>query len=89
MDTIYIDSPWALTSISQRQFWRPDQMEKYGDGRSATFFRWTFRTGIPGMLYGFCLPCNARGTDHEVWAQIKQHLNVAGAQQLEDANLLT
>ena len=33
--TIYIDSPWALTSISQPQFWQPEfQPERLGDGRS-------------------------------------------------------
>ena len=33
--TIYIDSPWALTSISQPQFWQPQfQPERLGDGRA-------------------------------------------------------
>jgi hypothetical protein len=26
--TIYIDAPWALTSVSQRQFWHTDPMAK-------------------------------------------------------------
>ena len=30
---IYIDSEWALTSISQRQFWRGYDLEQTGDGR--------------------------------------------------------
>ena len=30
---IYIDSEWALTSISQRQFWRGFDLEQTGDGR--------------------------------------------------------
>ena len=89
--TIYADSPWALTSISQRQFWRPDQMEKYGDGRlggilSVDISDWN----SPGVLYGLpASQCTAEQIKNEVWAQIKQHLNVAGAQELEDANLLT
>lgn len=29
---IYIDSPWALTSISQKQFWPNVDLSKYGDG---------------------------------------------------------
>jgi 15-cis-phytoene desaturase len=89
--TIYIDSPWALTSVSQRQFWRSDQMEKYGDGRlggilSVDISDW----GSPGILYGRpATQCTAEEIKNEVWAQIKEHLDVDGAQQLEDANLLT
>ena len=30
---IYIDSPWALTSISQAQFWRAVDFARLGDGR--------------------------------------------------------
>ena len=30
--TIYIDSPWALTSISQAQFWSDLDLSQYGDG---------------------------------------------------------
>ena len=30
---IYIDSEWALTSISQRQFWPGSTSSSYGDGR--------------------------------------------------------
>ena len=30
---IYLDSNWALTSISQRQFWRGYDLSTYGDGR--------------------------------------------------------
>ena len=30
--TIYIDSEWALTSISQAQFWRDVDVGRYGDG---------------------------------------------------------
>jgi uncharacterized protein with NAD-binding domain and iron-sulfur cluster len=88
--TIYIDSPWALTSISQRQFWRPDALQKYGDGRlggilSVDISDWT----STGILYGKpAMQCTAEEIKNEVWAQIKGHLNVDGAQQLEDGNLL-
>src|ERR1700681_2275576 len=30
---IYLDSNWALTSISQRQFWRNYDLSNYGNGR--------------------------------------------------------
>lgn len=88
--TIYIDSPWALTSISQRQFWRAGALERYGSGRvggilSVDISDWT----SPGVLYGKpAMQCTADEIKNEVWAQIKSHLNVDGALQLEDANLL-
>lgn len=88
--TIYIDSPWALTSISQRQFWRPGAFAGYGDGRlggilSVDISDWT----SPGILYGRpAMDCTAEEIKDEVWAQIQAHLNVDGARQLEDANLL-
>ncbi|HEX9846914.1 MAG TPA: FAD-dependent oxidoreductase [Acidimicrobiia bacterium] len=31
--TIYLDSPWALTSISQQQFWPGYDLSGYGDGK--------------------------------------------------------
>jgi len=88
--TIYIDSPWALTSVSQRQFWRSDQLMKYGDGRvngilSVDISDWNSQ----GILYGKpAVQCTAEEIKEEVWAQIKAHLNVDGRQQLEDGNLL-
>ena len=81
--TIYVDLPWALTSISQRQFWRRDQMEKYGDGRlggilSVDISDWN----SPGILYGLpAVQCTAEQIKNEVWAQVKEHLNVAGARR--------
>jgi 15-cis-phytoene desaturase len=88
--TIYIDSPWALTSISQRQFWRPNALGQYGDGRvggilSIDISDWN----SPGILYGKpAMQCSAEEIKNEVWAQVKEHLNVESAQQLEDSNLL-
>jgi uncharacterized protein with NAD-binding domain and iron-sulfur cluster len=88
--TIYINSPWALTSISQRQFWKADALQRYGDGRlggilSIDISDWT----SPGILYGKpAMQCTAEEIKNEVWAQLKSHLNVEGARQLEDSNLL-
>jgi uncharacterized protein with NAD-binding domain and iron-sulfur cluster len=89
--TIYIDSRWALTSISQRQFWRESAMAQYGDGRlggilSVDISDWN----TPGILYGKpAVQCSADEIKDEVWAQIKEHLDVDGAKELEDGNLLT
>ena len=88
--TIYIDSPWALTSVSQGQFWRANQLAQYGDGRlggilSVDISDWD----SPGILYGRpAHQCTAEEIKTEVWEQMKGHLNVDGARQLEDANVL-
>ena len=49
----YIDSPWALSSVSQAQFWSRDFASTYGDGQardclSALIAEWD----QPGILYG-------------------------------------
>lgn len=47
----YVDSPWALTSISQQQFWTSDyDLNEYGDGKvrgiiSVDISDWTSRNG--------------------------------------------
>jgi len=88
---IYLDSNWALTSISQRQFWRDYDLAQYGDGRvggilSVDISNWT----APGNFNG--KPAMAAASREEirdeVWAQLKAALNSADRVQLEDDNLL-
>jgi len=87
---IYLDSPWALTSISQRQFWKNVDFSQLGNGTargilSVDVSEWQ----QPGVLYGKpAAACTAAQIKDEVWAQLKQHLNAGGAVTLEDANLL-
>jgi uncharacterized protein with NAD-binding domain and iron-sulfur cluster len=88
---IYLDSPWALTSISQRQFWNNVDFLKMGNGLvkgilSVDISEWQ----APGVVYGKpAQGCTAEQIKDEVWTQLKQHLNVSGAVTLQDANLLT
>lgn len=88
---IYLDSPWALTSISQRQFWSNVDFSRFGSGRvkgilSVDISEWE----APGVVYGkSAQECSAAEIQTEVWTQLKQHLNVNGVTTLEDANLLT
>jgi 15-cis-phytoene desaturase len=88
---IYLDSPWALTSISQRQFWKNVDLSQYGNGTvggilSVDVSDWD----SPGVLYGKpARECTAEQIKDEVWAQLKQHLNVDGATPITDANLVT
>jgi 15-cis-phytoene desaturase len=49
---IYLDSPWALTSVSQRQFWTGVDLSSFGDGTvggilSVDISEWE----QPGVLY--------------------------------------
>ena len=87
---IYLDSPWALTSISQRQFWTHVDFSQFGDGKvggilSVDISEWQ----APGVVYGkTAQQCTAGEIKEEVWAQLKQHLNVGGAATIEDSNLL-
>jgi uncharacterized protein with NAD-binding domain and iron-sulfur cluster len=89
--TLYADSPWALTSISQRQFWNQANLANYGNGQvggilSADISDWE----TPGILYGKpAMQCTAQEIKEEAWAQIKVHLNVAGAEPICDENLIT
>jgi len=51
--SLYVDSPWALTSVSQKQFWTGIDLTQYGDGRvegilSVDISNWD----EPGVLFG-------------------------------------
>ena len=89
--TLYADSPWALTSVSQRQFWQQANLANYGDGQvggilSADISDWE----TPGILYGKpAMQCTAQEIKDEAWAQIKAHLNVGGAEPIRDENLIS
>jgi uncharacterized protein with NAD-binding domain and iron-sulfur cluster len=87
---IYLDSPWALTSISQRQFWTNMDLSQYGDGTvrgilSVDISDWE----APGVVSGKpARECTAEQIKEEVWTQLKQHLNDSGAKPIVDANLV-
>lgn len=87
---IYADSPWALTSISQPQFWRDYDLSAVGDGRvrdvlSVDISDWD----RPGVLSG--RPAREAETKEEifrdVWEQLKRSVNVGGRTLLRDDQL--
>jgi len=88
---IYLDSPWALTSISQRQFWTNVDFSQLGDGTvrgilSVDISEWQ----AAGVVFGkSAQQCTAEQIKEEVWTQLKQHLNVGGAAPIADSNLVT
>jgi uncharacterized protein with NAD-binding domain and iron-sulfur cluster len=83
--TIYVDSPWALTSISQAQFWNHVTLSGYGDGRvrgviSVDISEWDEK-GLNGKA---ARDCTADEIKAEVWAQLKRSLNYGDELVLRD-----
>lgn len=81
-------TPWALTAISQAQFWREFDLTEYGDGTvngiiSVDISDWY----APGLLYKKpAMKCTASEVAEEVWYQLKQALNSGETPLLVDAN---
>jgi len=81
----YVDSPFALTSISQRQFWKRD-LGSYGNGAvreslSTIISDWE----TPGIVFGKpARECTPEQVARDDWAQLKAHLNDQGREVLRD-----
>ena len=89
---IYIDSPWALTSVSQRQFWPSVDFSHFGEGRiggvlSVDVSDWDAR-GAHVAADKPARDCTQQEIAEEVWAQLKQALNHP-VPVLEDENLVS
>jgi uncharacterized protein with NAD-binding domain and iron-sulfur cluster len=86
----YVDSEFALTSISQAQVWNRDIPATYGDGRARESFSTIISDwSAPGMVYG--KPAWSLSSDQvcdEVWAQLRAHLNDEGL-RLDDSWLVS
>ena len=72
----FIDSPWALTALTQAQFWSEiDFAQRYGDGTvkdclSVDISNWD----APGIVYGkTAKECSPQEIADEVLAQIRFH----------------
>jgi uncharacterized protein with NAD-binding domain and iron-sulfur cluster len=86
--TIMIDSPWALTAISQRQFWPEVDFSKFGGGKvkgllSVDISEWKSKgryaaKGKPADV------CSKQVIAEEVWAQLKTSLNGASEVLCDD-----
>jgi 15-cis-phytoene desaturase len=88
--TIYIDSPWALTSISQRQFWARPELgrvngQKVAGVLSVDISDWD----SPGIVHGKAArSCTKQEIVNEVLTQIRQHLATTKTPYaLDDANI--
>ncbi len=83
----FVDSQWALTGLTQAQFWgRRAFARDYGDGGavdclSIDISDWDAK----GILYGKpAKECTREQIKNEVWAQLKAHLNDNGTDVLRD-----
>lgn len=81
--TIYSDSPWAVTSISQLQFWKDYDIRTKGDGKIRTILSvdvsdWDTK-GSNGLT---AKECTHDQLKDEIWKQITDSLNVNGKQAL-------
>ncbi|MGB7243038.1 MAG: FAD-dependent oxidoreductase, partial [Sulfitobacter sp.] len=85
---IFMDSPWALTAVSQKQFWKDINFENWGDGKtkgllSVDISQWD----KPGFNGKNARDCTRQEIAEEVWEQLKRSLNVDGQTQLCDDDL--
>jgi uncharacterized protein with NAD-binding domain and iron-sulfur cluster len=73
---VYVDSPWAITSVSQRQFWADHDLEARSGGDvegvlSVIASDWD----TPGVLYDKPgRECTREEAVEEIWAQVQAHL---------------
>jgi uncharacterized protein with NAD-binding domain and iron-sulfur cluster len=86
--TIYIDSPWALTSISQQQFWPNTSLASLSDGRvrgilSVDISNWEAR-GSTGRT---AMESTAKEIKAEVWKQLCAAVRDLRSVQLVDSFL--
>ena len=71
---IYLDSEWALTSISQRQFWKSFDYPGIGGILSLDISEWQRAGRRTGKVAAMCTPEEIRT---EVWGQLQDHLERA------------
>ena len=77
---VYTDSPWALTSISQRQFWTGYDLEGRGpDAVEGVLSVIASDWETPGIVYEKpARACTREEIATEIWGQLKAHLNGDG-----------
>ena len=89
--TLYIDSPWALTSISQPQFWQSRfQPERLGDGRARGILSidvsdWE---AIGSGVRKLAMFCTRDEIAAEVWHQLKESLDDDATRELDRVEVL-
>ena len=84
--TMYVDSPWAVTSISQAQFWPDFDLSEYGDGNvkgiiSIDISNWDAKGVLdhpPDGKQKSAKECTKEEIKNEIVAQMAMSLNKKG-----------
>jgi 15-cis-phytoene desaturase len=87
---IFVNAPWALTCVSQPQYWAPGTMRSFGSGHAEGLLSLCISDWYKPGTYvkkpaSQCTPEEIR---HEVWEQIKVHVAACGQRALTDDDLL-
>ncbi len=86
---LYVDSPWALTSISQMQFWPSLDLSQYGTGKARGIISIDISDwGAPGLNGKAARDCSADEIRDEVWEQLKRSVNIGPEPLLRDDMLV-
>lgn len=86
---LFSESPWAITGISEAQFWSEEHLPQTGDGSvngvlSFCISEWT----TPGRFNGKpANQCTRKELIEEVWEEVKHAVNSGGEELLKDSNL--
>lgn len=82
---LFTDSPWALTAISQLQFWDGFTISEYGNGKIKTILSVDISDWkTPGLNGKNGEDCTTEEIKEEVWRQLKKSLQVNGSCLLDD-----
>jgi len=89
--SIFVDTPWALTSVSQAQFWKSFPMSEFGDGEvkgiiSVDISEWNVKGSFNQKKAS---ECTKEEIIKEVWEQMKASLAKDCKDQLKDEYLIT
>jgi uncharacterized protein with NAD-binding domain and iron-sulfur cluster len=82
---IFADAPWALTAISQAQFWDVDLAERSGGDVEGVLSVIVSDWETPGIRHEKpARECSRKELVEEVWAQVRAHLaDVEGGEPLD------
>jgi 15-cis-phytoene desaturase len=89
---LYVDSAWALTSVSQAQFWPAFDFAQAGDGTvkgilSVDISEWEVKGSEQHTGGRIAKDCTHEQIASETWFQLKQSLNRPGAELITDEML--
>jgi uncharacterized protein with NAD-binding domain and iron-sulfur cluster len=87
---MYTDSNWALTSVSQVQFWPDYDLSRRGNGTVVSILSVDISNWVaPGDFNNKAAQdCSKEEIRQEVWKQLQAELNVGGVAQLTDEMLV-